>query len=65
MAKPLTRVDAKILKNLYYDQGVAQRGGQKKGNCYSCGLQKRLKEDSSKQTMGRVAEAHMALPVDS
>ena len=25
----------------------------------------RLKEDSSKQTKGRVAEAHMALPVDS
>ena len=64
MARPLTRVAANILKNLYYGQGVAQRAGQKEGNWY-CGLQGQLKEDSPKQTKGRVAEVHMALPVDS
>lgn len=62
MAKPLSRVVAKILKNLYYGPRVAQRGGQK-GNWY-CGLQRQLKEGSPKQTKGRMAEAHMAFPVD-
>jgi hypothetical protein len=59
MAKPRTRFDATTLRN--YGQGE----GQKKGNYYSRGLQRRLKEDNSKKTKGWVAEAHRVLPVDS
>ena len=65
MAKPLTRVVATILKNLYYGQEVAQRAGQKKKGNWYCGLQGQLYEDSPKQRKGRVAKAHMALLVDS
>lgn len=65
-AKLLTRVVANIQKNLYYGQGVAQWAGhEKEGNWYCCGLQGQLKEDSPKQTKGLVAEARMALHVDS
>jgi hypothetical protein len=64
MAKPLTRIVATTLQNLYDGQEVAQQAEQKEGNWY-CGLQGQLKGDSPKQTKGRVAEAHMALLEDS